>query len=75
MTRLSMWTVYDHPRDFPHNWVAREWTVTAGKTIATGNFMLAPDVEMLREMLLTQMHLHRVPRSEGDDPKIVETWI
>jgi hypothetical protein len=37
--------------------------------------MIAPDVEMLREVLLTQMHLHRLPRSPGDDEVIVESWM
>lgn len=75
MTRISMWTIYDHPRDFPNNYVAREWTVTAGKTVKTGNLMLASELEMLREVLLIQMNLHCISRSEGDDPVIVETWI
>ena len=73
MTRLSLWTVYDHPRDFPHNYVAREWIVENGKLAPTANLMLSPDLERLRQQL--PMHLHRIPRSEGDDPKIVETWL
>jgi hypothetical protein len=75
MTRMAMWTVYDHPRDFPNNYVAREWIAEDGRTRPTGNFLLANDIEVLREILLAQMHLHRLPRSESDDPKIVETWI
>ena len=75
MVRMSLWTVYDHPTDFPNNYVAREWVVEDGRLGPTGNFMLANDVEIIREILLVQMHLHRLPRNENDDPKIVETWI
>lgn len=75
MTRLSLWTVYDHPRDFPNGYVAREWVIENGEYEPTANFMVAPNLEVLREILLAQMHLARLPRSEGDDPVIVETWI
>lgn len=72
---MSMWTVYDHPRDYPNSFVARQWIVEDGRERPTANIIIAPDLGMLRELLLTQIHLQPIPRSPSDDPKIVETWL
>jgi hypothetical protein len=75
MTHLSIWTVYDHPRDYPDRYVARQFIVTAGEAEPTLNVIMATDLETLRATLLNELHMHRIPRSERDDPVIVETWI
>jgi hypothetical protein len=28
---LAMWTIYDHPKDFPEHFVARKWLITGGE--------------------------------------------
>jgi hypothetical protein len=68
--QLAIWVVYDHPRDWPNYFVARQWL---GET-ATGNMILHTDLEQLRDMLegLGLVHLDRM---EGDDPVILETWL
>lgn len=65
---LEIWTVYDHPRDFPDEFVARLWindqrtdTLVRGRTL-----------DEVRELI--PFDLTRMPRMEGDDPVIVETW-
>jgi hypothetical protein len=74
MTRMSIWTVYDHPTDFPNNYVAREWIIENGKERPGTNIIIAPDIERLREVLRRGL-FHPIPRSENDDPVIVESWI
>ena len=71
-----MWTVYDHPKDFPNCFVAREFRVApGGKTEITPNVIVSPSLEILRHMLLVDMHLTCLTRNEEDDPVIIETWL
>jgi hypothetical protein len=72
---LSMWTVYDHPRDFPEHFVAREFRIHPGRAEATSNIIQSEDLEVIRTILLTEMGKMRLMRSPHDDPKIVETWL
>jgi hypothetical protein len=75
---LSLWTVYDHPNDFPDCcFVARRWEVgkdKSGLPRATNETIIANDLEALRH-IFTRAGLHRLPRHDDDDAKIVETWL
>ena len=72
---LQMWTVYERPRDFPNEFVVREWHVVAGKVISrqAAGALTAPTLEQARK--LVPQDCVCMPRQEGDDPVIVETWI
>lgn len=72
---LSMWTVYDHPKDYPDKYVARRFDIADGKAAATDSIIIAADLKTLRDILAIEMHLGRLTRSSDDDPKIVETWL
>lgn len=72
---LSMWTVYDHPLDYPEKYVARQFIVAASGPRPTASIIIADDLETLRETLCFEMHLACLTRSPEDDPKIVETWL
>lgn len=65
---LEIWVVYDHPLDRPGMWVARKWILDE----PTGITLAAPTLDDLREMLPEGLYM--MPRQEGDDPVIVETW-
>jgi hypothetical protein len=67
-----MWTVYEHPRDYPDHFVARKFLVTT-VTQPTTDMFVADSLEELRSLL--PHGLHRLPRFEHDDPKIVEVWL
>ena len=72
---LSIWTIYDHPRDFPEGFVAREWTAKPGEESVPSDYALtAPDIDILRERML-EMGLVCLTRMPDDDPAIVETWV
>jgi hypothetical protein len=71
---LSMWTVYDHPKDFPNNFVARCFVVSPDGPQPTENFVVSPTLKALR-MMLRMSGLSCMQRAEGDDAKIVETWL
>jgi hypothetical protein len=73
--KLVMWTIYDHPTDFPHCFVARKFTIgPLGEVLATSEVMVASDIEKLRSVLIKR-GLVRMTRAPDDDPKIVETWL
>jgi hypothetical protein len=71
---LSMWTIYDHPSDYPQGFIARRWEISAGSAKPTDRTMVSPDLEPLRDRL-GGMGLFRLDRAEHDDAKIVETWV
>jgi len=74
----STWqyTIYENPIDHPGSYVVRGWIIAPGDPVprATNFFRLYPSLEEAR-FDLDNGELCPVPRSEHDDPKIVETWI
>lgn len=72
---LAMWTVYDHPLDYPDKFVARRFDFDASGPKPSASIIVAPDLETLRDILEFELHLVKLMRSPGDDPKIVETWL
>ena len=66
---LELWTIFDSPIDLPDRFVARKWV------------METPTSELLQDKTLEGLRaklphgLHCMPRSPGDEPQIVETWI
>jgi hypothetical protein len=73
-TELSIWTVYDHPRDFPDFFVARRWIAGSHGERPTKDILLSADLTELRNELATQ-GLTALCRDPSDDPKIVEVWL
>lgn len=71
---LSIWTVYERPLDYPDCYVARRHQIEAGYSVATPEAILSDTLEPLRGRML-EMGLTCLPRQEGDDPHIVESWI
>lgn len=67
---LSIWTIYDHPRDFPDAYVARRFEYDR----ATGDVMLSADLGSLRDAFQAS-GLVCITRHPTDDPVILETWL
>jgi len=74
-TVLSMWTLYDRPRDYPQHYVARRFEVASGHIYPrpTNDMFTADSLEELR--MLLPPGLVCLGRNPSDDPNIVETWI
>lgn len=70
---LHLWTVYDHPRDYPTHWVVRESVVAGGKLTMAPSPWLAVTLDEARA--LVPPGLHCMPRQPTDDPVIVEVWL
>jgi len=71
---LSMWTIYDHPKDHPDFWVGRCHVVDKHGSRPTDRLITARTLDSLRE-LMRRRGLARLPRDPKDDPKIVEVWL
>lgn len=73
--KLSMWTVYDHPSDFPKDFVARLHVADTAGSRPTGQLLSSPDLETLRYVLCFELGLTCLARDPTDDKKILEVWL
>jgi hypothetical protein len=74
MTGLSMYTVYDRPRDFPRHIVVREFICDAGGARPKPFACLYDSLQDVRREMRARA-LFCMPRAPEDDPKIVEVWL
>ncbi len=71
---LIMWTIYKHPRDFPHLYVARPWDGRNGMPAKDLNIILSPSLKPLQNVMMDKC-LNKIPRDPNDSPVVVESWI
>jgi hypothetical protein len=71
---LMVWTMYDHPKDYPDGFIARRFEVNMHGDVAPTDHTMMGEVDDLQEIFRTA-GLVRVSRQDDDDPVIVETWI
>jgi hypothetical protein len=69
---LNVWTVYDHPKDFPETYVARRF-LTLPSPVATDD-VVQGDLPAIRDAF-HRCGLVCLSRNDGDEPQIVESWI
>lgn len=67
---LEIWTVYDHPEDYPNCFVARKFL----NDQPTDELIVGQNVEEIRQMFRNK-GLQVVPRCPGDMPSILEIWL
>jgi hypothetical protein len=66
---LSMWTIYERPKDHPEGYVARRF-----ESIMPTNDLLVGELEGLRDTF-SRAGMVCLARSADDEPQIVETWL
>ena len=72
--RLSMWVIYERPKDYPDGFVVRRQSAVPGGQILIDRVaQYAPDLETARR--LVPPGLVMLTRNAEDDPVIVETWL
>lgn len=74
MTTLFMYTVYDHPLDYPDKYVVRRYAVTASGPVAGDVVMVNDSLDAIRAVM-EKRGLYCLTRHPEDDSKIVETWL
>jgi hypothetical protein len=72
---MWIWVIYDHPSDFPDEFVARRWIIIPMRHcyMPTADFYTAKTLDDIRARL--PKGLTRLPRQDDDDVVIVETWV
>jgi hypothetical protein len=71
---LTLWAIYDRPREWPHHVVVQQCVVRKGGIRFTGHCTPFASLEDAREALFTR-GLFCLPRQAGDDPDITELWL
>lgn len=70
---MTMYCIYEHPRDYPNKYVVREILISKGET----KYIDPPTaiVDTLNDArTVIPNGLIPVPRHPTDDPVIIETW-
>jgi len=70
---LSIWTVYDRPKDYPDTFVARRFEAGGGVHGPTDD-VVTGDLDQITEAM-EMCGLYCMPRAPSDDLRIVETWM
>jgi hypothetical protein len=71
---VRVYTIYDHPRDYPQGFVVREWAIIDGATDPVPRTAWYADSLASARLLVPDGHAN-IGREPGDDPYIVETWV
>lgn len=71
--RLSSWTIFDRPKDYPDGYIARRFQISSGRVIPTLDTMTGSLDEMRATFLARGLICFQ--RAKSDDAKIVETWM
>ena len=70
---MNLWTIYDHPTDYPDTFVARRFVVGGGEEHAT-NDVITGSLAGIRDSM-EELGLYCIGREPGDHPNVVETWL
>jgi hypothetical protein len=70
---LNIWTIYDHPADFPDGFVARRFKVMGGVPLVTDDIVQG-DLSIIRG-IFWGCGLHCIERDATDEAQIVESWL
>lgn len=71
---VFMWAIYDHPKDFPNSFVARQFVCAPAGPVATENIIVKATADEIRD-ILWKRGLTNLSRDPKDDPAILETWL
>lgn len=66
-----IWTIYDHPLDYPEHYIVRIWFGECPHPTAAR----CDTLDLARELVQTAGGVVCLGRLPDDDPKVVESWI
>lgn len=72
--RLTIWTIYNKPKDFPEDIVAREWLIQNGSAIAMTHCLKFKSLDET-SLFFDEAGYFFIKRHESDDPCIVGVWM
>lgn len=71
--QLLIWTIYDHPLDFPDCFVARPQIIRPKTSGPMPMHLMAKELDALRALLPDGLTC--LKRDPSDDPFIIEVWV
>lgn len=72
---LSIFTIYDHPSDYPDSFVVREFLITKDNvTIIDSLYMKASTLKEIHDEFDKTMYVF-IGRSDNDDEKIIGVYL
>ena len=69
----QFYVIYDHPRDYPDQYVVRRWSVWSGPDEQL--CVRSSNLETVREWLAARTNLTRTEPYVRDSPVILEVWV
>ncbi len=73
---LQMWTIFDHPEDYPTGYIPRRFrTVKGGRMVETADAVTGPTLEAVRRKLAERGLEPDMPLGKDHDTGAVEVWI
>lgn len=70
---LVIWTIYDHPSDYPGEYVLRSWKVADSGLY--GGSVTAHHADLNEVRRVVPPGRQRIERDPTDDPVILESWV
>jgi hypothetical protein len=74
MKEITIYTIYDHPIDYPSRYVLRKSFIKGGQIKVDTEVKLYEDLGILREEMV-DLGLAYIPRSPEDEDCILECWL
>ena len=76
MNAIGLWTIYDHPADYPEHWVVRMAYVSDQGVSCAASCELFRDVQQARDYIQQQAPGASCLQHAGEDPDpvIYEVW-
>ncbi len=71
---MKNYVLYDHPKDFPNEYIVREWSVQSDKIEPIGVFLQSQHLNEIYHYM-GAMDLYYIPRQMNDDPCIMGVWL
>jgi hypothetical protein len=72
--RVSIWTIHERPKDYPIGFVAKMFELSSAGPRPARYAIRSEELEPIREKL-SRAGLVCLPRDDGDEPQIIESWI
>ena len=74
---LSLYTLYDHPADYPESYIIREFRIGPDETVIAmpGIFLEGKNLDFIRHLMENVHHRVFLYRNKQDDPCIMGTYV
>lgn len=71
---MRLYAIYDHPHDFPHNWIIRGWSIYSGMELPDNDVICCDSLETARQTIQRIVPGATLVDRNDPDPKIAEVW-